>query len=100
MRRALRSAAAPPHEQTRAGITNIVRTISDDPRLGRLLLSADLANAVLVRKRIDSEALFAMLSGQYVDREAHDSQRPADQDNRQRQLAQRGDRSRQPHIIG
>jgi AcrR family transcriptional regulator len=59
-------AAAPPQEQTRAGITNIVRTISDDPRVGRLLFSADLANAMLVRKRIDSEALFAMLSGQYV----------------------------------
>lgn len=59
-------AAAPPPEQTRAGITNIVRTISDDPRVGRLLFSVDLANAVLVRKRIDSEALFAMLSGQYV----------------------------------
>ena len=59
-------AAAPVHEQTRAGITNIVRTISDDPRVGRLLFTADLANTVLVRKRIDSEALFAMLSGQYV----------------------------------
>jgi AcrR family transcriptional regulator len=59
-------AAAQPHEQTRAGITNIVRTISEDPRVGRLLFSADLANAMLVRKRIDSEALFAMLSGQYV----------------------------------
>ena len=59
-------AAAPPQEQMRAGMTNIVRTIADDPRVGRLLFSADPANAVLVRKRADSEALFAMLSGQYV----------------------------------
>jgi AcrR family transcriptional regulator len=59
-------AAAPPHEQIRAGMTNIVRTISDDPRIGRLLFSTDLANAVVMHKRIDSEALFAMLSGQYV----------------------------------
>lgn len=59
-------AAAPPHEQTRAGMANIVRTIGDDPRVGRLLFSADPANAVIMRKRAESEALFAMLSGQYV----------------------------------
>lgn len=60
-------AAAPPHEQTHAGIANIVRTIGGDPRVGRLLFSAQLANAVLVRKRAESSALFAMLSGRHVE---------------------------------
>jgi AcrR family transcriptional regulator len=60
-------AAAPPEEQTRAGMANIVRTIGGDPRIGRLLFSAQLANAVLVRKRVESTALFAMLSGRYVE---------------------------------
>ncbi|BBU24801.1 transcriptional regulator [Mycobacterium xenopi] len=59
-------AAVPPREQTRAGMANIVRTIADDPRVGRLLFSAHLANVVLVRKRVESSALFAMLSGQHV----------------------------------
>src|SRR6201996_2033814 len=60
-------AAAPSEEQTRAGMANIVRTIGGDPRVGRLLFSAQPANAVLVRKRVESSALFAMLSGQYVE---------------------------------
>jgi AcrR family transcriptional regulator len=60
-------AAAPPEEQTRAGMANIVRTIDGDARVGRLLFSAQLANAVLVRKRVESGALFAMLSGRHVE---------------------------------
>ncbi len=60
-------AAAPPEEQMRAGMANLVRTIGGDPRVGRLLFSAQPANAVLVRKRVESSALFAMLSGQYVE---------------------------------
>jgi AcrR family transcriptional regulator len=60
-------AAAPPSEQTRAGMANIVRAINGDRRVGRLLFSAQLANAVLVRKRAESSALFAMLSGRYVE---------------------------------
>lgn len=59
-------AAVPVHEQTRAGMANIVRTIADDARIGRLLFSTQLANPVLVRKRAESSALFAMLSGQHV----------------------------------
>lgn len=59
-------AAVSPREQTRAGMANIVRTIAGDPRVGRLLFSAQPANAVLVRKRVESSALFAMLSGQHV----------------------------------
>jgi AcrR family transcriptional regulator len=64
-------AAAPPEEQTRAGMANVVRTIGDDPRVGRLLFSAQLANAVLVRKRVESNALFAMLSGRHVENALH-----------------------------
>jgi AcrR family transcriptional regulator len=59
-------AAVSPREQTHAGMANIVRTIAGDPRVGRLLFNAQLANAVLVRKRVESSALFAMLSGQHV----------------------------------
>ncbi|MCV7049403.1 TetR/AcrR family transcriptional regulator [Mycobacterium heidelbergense] len=59
-------AAVPAHEQTRAGMANIVRTIAGDARIGRLLFSTQLANPVIVRKRAESSALFAMLSGQHV----------------------------------
>ena len=60
-------AAAPPEEQTRAGMANVVRTIGGDPRVGRLLFSAQLANAVLVRKRVESNTLFAMLSRRHAE---------------------------------
>ena len=60
-------AAAPPEEQNRAGMANIVRTIGGDPRIGRLLFSAHLANAVVMRKRVESSALLAMLSGKHVE---------------------------------
>ncbi|MEE2853158.1 MAG: TetR/AcrR family transcriptional regulator [Actinomycetota bacterium] len=59
-------AAVPADEQTRAGMANIVRTITEDPRVGRLLFSTQLADPVVVRKRAESSALFAMLSGQHV----------------------------------
>ncbi|MGZ4528492.1 MAG: TetR/AcrR family transcriptional regulator [Mycobacterium sp.] len=59
-------AAVPADEQTRAGMANIVRTIANDARLGRLLFSTQLADPVIVRKRAESSALFAMLSGQHV----------------------------------
>lgn len=64
-------AAVPGHEQTRAGIANIVRTIADDARLGRLLFSTQLSDPVIVRKRAESSALFAMLSGQHVGNALH-----------------------------
>jgi AcrR family transcriptional regulator len=59
-------AAVPVHEQTRAGMANIVRTIAGDARIGRLLFSTQLADDVIVRKRAESSALFAMLSGQHA----------------------------------
>jgi AcrR family transcriptional regulator len=59
-------AAVPAHERTRAGMANIVRTIADDARVGRLLFNTQLANPVIVRKRVESRALFVMLSGHYA----------------------------------
>jgi len=59
-------AAVPPDEQPRAGMANVVRTVAGDARVGRLLFSTRLANAVVMRKRAESGALFAMLSGQHV----------------------------------
>ena len=59
-------ATVPAPERTRAGIANIVRTISGDARIGRLLFSTQLGDPVIVRKRAESKALFAMLSGHYA----------------------------------
>ncbi|MEZ0365450.1 TetR/AcrR family transcriptional regulator [Mycobacterium sp. pUA109] len=60
-------AAVPPAQQTRTGMAHLVNTIAGDARIGRLLFSAELANAVLVRKRVESSTLFAMLSGRHVE---------------------------------
>ncbi|PQE01364.1 transcriptional regulator [Mycolicibacterium parafortuitum] len=59
-------AAAPAREQSRQGMANIVRTIDEDVRVGRLLFSVRLDNPVVVRKRAESGALFALLSGQHA----------------------------------
>jgi AcrR family transcriptional regulator len=59
-------AAVPAHEQTRAGMANIVGTMADDARVGRLLFSTRLANSMLARKRAELGALFAVLSGQHA----------------------------------
>ena len=58
--------ALPWRERMRAGMANIVWAIDNDARVGRLLFSTQLANSVIVRKRAESSALFALLSGQYV----------------------------------
>ncbi len=59
-------AAAPPAEQVRAGITNLVRTIADDIRIGRLLFNPALTHQVLARKRAELGGFFAILTGQHV----------------------------------
>lgn len=59
-------AAAPLAEQGRAGMANIVHTIAGDPRIGRLLFSAQLSNEVVARKRNESTAFFAVLLGQHA----------------------------------
>ena len=60
-------AAAPPGEQTRAGMATIVAIIEGDPRVGRLMFNSRLSNATVVRKRVESSALFALLSGQHAE---------------------------------
>jgi AcrR family transcriptional regulator len=59
-------AAAPRREQNRAGIANLVRVISGDARIGRLMFNPQLSNAVLARKRAEVGGVFALLSGQHV----------------------------------
>jgi AcrR family transcriptional regulator len=59
-------AAAPPREQARAGMANIVRSIAGDTRVSRLLFSAELADPVVVRKRDESSTLLATLLAQHV----------------------------------
>jgi AcrR family transcriptional regulator len=54
-------ASAPPDEQARAAMANVVGAISADTRVGRLLFSVELSNTVIVRKRAESTALFAAL---------------------------------------
>lgn len=60
-------AAAPATEQTRAGMSTIVLSIESDPRIGRLMFNSRLSNATVMRKRVESSALFAMLSGQHAE---------------------------------
>jgi AcrR family transcriptional regulator len=57
--------AAPRKERNRAGMANLVRTIADDARIGRFLISSQ-TNSVLVRKRAETGGLLAMLYGQNV----------------------------------
>lgn len=59
-------AAAPPREQPRAAMANIVHTIAADPRVGRLVFSVELSNTVIMRKRVESTALFAQLLLQHA----------------------------------
>lgn len=59
-------AAVGPADQNRAGITNLVRTIGADARVGRLLFDARLSNNVLVRKRAELGGFFAVLAGQHA----------------------------------
>ncbi|MGV0790654.1 TetR/AcrR family transcriptional regulator [Mycolicibacterium sp. XJ1819] len=54
-------AAAPPDEQARAGMANVVHAVAADARVGRLLFGVELSNSVIVRKRAESTALFAAL---------------------------------------
>ena len=58
--------AASPREQARVGVATVVRSTTGDPRVGRLLFNADLADPVVVRKRDDSTTLLAMLLVQQV----------------------------------
>jgi len=55
-------------------MTNIVRTIEADPRIGRLIFGTQVSNPAVIRKRQETEALFVMLAGQHVEAV---TQRPA-----------------------
>ncbi len=59
-------AAAPAAEQTRAGITNIIRLIGEDNRIGRLLFSTQISHAAVLRKRTQQGELFIALSGEHI----------------------------------
>ncbi len=59
-------ASAPPDQQNRAGMNEIVRTIETDPRIGRLIFGAQVAHTTVIRKRQESDALFVMLAGQHT----------------------------------
>lgn len=64
-------AAAPRDEQNRAGMANIVRTIASDTRIGRLLFSSQLSNAVVAAKRAESGVLLATLYGREMGTALH-----------------------------
>ncbi|GAA4617911.1 TetR/AcrR family transcriptional regulator [Saccharopolyspora hordei] len=60
---AVNGAGPDERSKVRAGLQNIVRTIADDPRRGRLLFSVSLHSPLLARRRMDSSRLFAALLG-------------------------------------
>lgn len=60
-------AAVAPAEQTRAGMAHLVTAAAEDTRVGRMLFSSQSPNATLMRKRAESSALFAILSGRHVE---------------------------------
>ena len=70
-------------------MANVVRAISADTRVGRLLFSVELSNTVIVRKRAESTALFAALLFAARRRARGAGQRP-----RQGRIAFRGRRRR------
>jgi len=59
-------AASPPAEQGRAGIANLVRIISSDSRIGRVLFDVRMSNPVILRKRSDLGGIFAFLLAQHI----------------------------------
>ena len=59
-------AASPPAEQGRAGLANLVRTISADSRIGRVLFDVHMSNPVILRKRSDLGGIFAFLLAQHL----------------------------------
>lgn len=60
------AADLPAAEQNRAGVASIIRTIADDRRIGRLLFSTELSNAVILRMRAQREGLFVMLGNEHI----------------------------------
>lgn len=69
-------AAVPFEQQNTAGITNLVQTIGDDTRVGRLLFDARLSNPVLVRRRAELGGVFAALAGRHLQTALHRDDNP------------------------
>jgi AcrR family transcriptional regulator len=67
-------ATSPPAEQNRAGIANLVRTVSADARIGRVLFDVRLSDPVILRKRADLGGVFAVLAGQHAESALHRDQ--------------------------
>ena len=44
-----------------------MRTIESEPRIGRVMFGSQVTNPAVIRKRRESDALFAILSGQHVE---------------------------------
>ncbi|WP_123026839.1 TetR/AcrR family transcriptional regulator [Mycolicibacterium stellerae] len=59
-------AASPPAGQGRAGIANLVRIVSTDSRMGRVLFDVRMSNPVILRKRSDLGGIFAFLLAQHL----------------------------------
>ncbi|WP_199434098.1 TetR/AcrR family transcriptional regulator [Qaidamihabitans albus] len=62
----LEAAEVAPHEaraKVRAGLSALVRHVTEDPRRGRLLFSPALGGSVLAAKRVESSRLFVRLLG-------------------------------------
>jgi AcrR family transcriptional regulator len=60
-------AASPPAEQNRAGLANLVGTVSADARIGRVLFDVRLSDPVVLRKRGALGDFFAVLGAQHVE---------------------------------
>ena len=60
-------ATSPPADQNRAGMANLVRTVSADSRIGRVLFDVQLSDPVILRKRGDLGDFFAVLAGQHIE---------------------------------
>lgn len=67
-------AASPPAEQGRAGLANLVRTISADSRIGRVLFDVHMSNPVILRKRSDLGGIFAFLLSEHLATSLHRDQ--------------------------
>jgi AcrR family transcriptional regulator len=59
-------AASPPAEQGRAGLANLVRIVSTDSRIGRVLFDVRMSNPVILRKRSALGGVFAFLLTQHL----------------------------------
>jgi AcrR family transcriptional regulator len=62
----VRAAPLQTRPRLRAGLSNIVRVVAEDPRIGRLLFSPALSTPVLVHRRVSSTRMFARLLGGQV----------------------------------